>query len=381
MFRAFNLFVVAALALSLSACATDDDAASGGGGDVGAMSAADVGATSAADASSAADSAAPVDTGGARDTGAAPSDTETARDTTSADPDTEAAPDTTPPEDTAPPPEPVTCLWTANPAGVQEVNTWMGDVPSVTFRVPGMPDPAGITSARLLYYGYDVDHPGEEGWIEVNGTAPIALPADEALDNGGRAFEVDVSGRLVEGRNRVTFLAWEGPEGAFFQISQVQLEATGPGLACPDPPEEGPTGDGVERTLNYRAATYEMRRNWVLECRDYAYSARFDEHEACDDRYNPDGTGHGRAIFVFEGVIADRYEVRVEGRHTENRNSAGALFIVNGVERRISQRSDTDYTWVQHGVYDLSGRVEVILDSTREDGSDSVRNVQLRPVR
>jgi len=293
-----------------------------------------------------------------------------------------SAPDTAqPPQDTAPPPEPVTCQWAANPASVQEVNTWRGEVAQVTFRVPGMPAPSAITSARLLYYGYDVDRPGSEGWIEVNDTAAIELPADEALDNNGRAFSVDISGRLVEGRNVVRFTAFDRPEGSYFQISQVQIEATGPGLTCPEPPDDGPTGQGVERTLNYRQATYEMRHNWVLDCRDYAYSARFEEHEACDAQYRPDGTGHGRAIFVFEDVIADRYEVRVEGRHTENRNPSGALFIVNGVERRIDQRNDTDYTYVQHGVYNLSGRVEVILDSSRDrSASDSVRNVQIRPV-
>ena len=41
----------------------------------------------------------------------------------------------------------------------------------------------------------------------------------------------------------------------------------------------GPTGQGEPREQGYRDARYEQRNNWVLDCRDYAYSARGDEHE------------------------------------------------------------------------------------------------------
>ena len=170
----------------------------------------------------------------------------------------------------------------------------------------------------------------------------------------------------------------QGPRNLRFDDSPLHLHSLlARGLTDMTPPS---TGNGVERTMNYRQATYDERRNWVLNCRAYAYSARFAEHRDCDSRYNPDGSGHGRAIFTFEGVIPDRYEVQFEGRHTENRNPAGALVIVNGVERRIRQIGSGEYVYVTHGTYNLSGTVTVILDSTREAGSDAVRNVRLRPV-
>ena len=35
-----------------------------------------------------------------------------------------------------------------------------------------------------------------------------------------------------------------------------------------------------------RQAGFEPRTSWVLDCRDYAYTAQFDEHEACDSQYS-----------------------------------------------------------------------------------------------
>ncbi len=597
-----------------------------------------------------------------------------------------------PPEDAGPRPDdagslpdvpaaPATCAFRSRShgAGHKEVNTWREDVPRVSFEVPGLPDPATVTAARLRYFGYDVDHPGAEGWIEVNGPPGIELPADPALDNAGRSFEIDVLGRTVAGLNRVDFVAFDGPEGAYYRVSDVELVVTARGLDCAAPPVDvtghdspvgvsafaglaphfpradllrilaglsrpftavlldfgpvygptgvamygegavgdrqpnprhleavagfleayaaatpgaearhlqlfllngpghrrqgyprayphepgdldgavrgdeavraelrrylaaltetvapfrdrvdvrlvvalednlsaagaqalldlardagwpdpigrnpcgcppgdsqrvgdfheehvhgggaiarlpgglrppdsfsndgwgwssdnppngehvtamarkatetglslhvwydpiqgypivddgprdlrfdhppgdlltwltrgldgggGPTGEGVQREMSYRDATYEQRRNWVLDCRDYAYSARGAEHRECDQRYDPDGTTHGRAVFTFEGVVPDRYEVRIEGRHTINRNPAGTLVVVNGVEARIPQRDERDFVFDLHGVHDLAGRVTVVVDSTREVGSDSVRTVRLTPVR
>jgi len=579
------------------------------------------------------------------------------------------------------PPDPVTCPFRSRAfgAGPREVDTWRGDVERVAFVVPGLPDPSAVTAARLGYFGYDVDHPGAEGWIVVNGTAPLELPADLALDNGGRTFDLDVGGRTVAGENRIEFVAFDGPEGAFYRISDVQLSVTARGLECerlpvevvdhpgpagvsafaalaphfpregllrilaglarpfttilldfgpvydptgvgmfgagdvgarqpnaahlaalagfvqayadatpaaierhvqlfllngpgqrrqgyarayphdpagldaalqgdagvrgelgrylealtaavaphrdrvsfrlavglednytragaravkdlaiaagwPDPigrnpcgcghgdtervgdfhedhlhsagaiaalpgslhppdsfsndgwgytydapvrgedliamgrkasetglwlhvwydpiqgyPIEddgprnlrfdhppgdllaaltqglahagGPTGQGEPREQGYRDARYEQRNNWVLDCRDYAYSARGDEHELCDGSYHPDGTTHGRAVFTFDGVIPDRYEVWIEGRHTINRNPAGTLVIVEGVERRLQQRDDAGMRFDLHGTHDLGGTVTVVVDSTREVGSDSVRRVRLTPAR
>lgn len=273
-------------------------------------------------------------------------------------------------------PELTTCAFAAQNPGEQEVNTWMGTTERVSFQVAGVP--AGAVAARLTYTAYDADHPGAEGWIEINGTERIALPARQELDNQSDQFTVDVSDRVLEGLNTVDFVAFDAPEGAYFRISAVALEIDGDEIDC-DGPE--PTGQGVERTINYRQAQYTQRRNWVLDCRDYAYSARFDEHRECDSDYDPDGTGHGTATFVFPDVIPDRYHVEVEGRHTENRNPNQMLVTVNGIGARIDQRGEGQYEYALHGTYDLSGTVTVIIDSTASVGSDSVRHVRLRPVR
>jgi hypothetical protein len=250
----------------------------------------------------------------------------------------------------------------------------------VSFSLPNLPDPAGITEARLHYTAYDADNPGNEGWIVLNGGGRISMLAERANENQARPFVVDVTGRTVAGNNRVTFTAVDAPEVSYYRISGVRLEVAGPNLVCPEAPQGG-TGNGVERVQGYREGTYERRRNWVLDCRDYAYTGNGDDHRACDDQYDPDGSSAGRAIFTFRDVIADRYEVWLEGRTTSNRNPRGALVIVNGVERRISQVGDGGYEWGLHGTHDLQGEVTVILDSTREAESDSVRRVRLTPVR
>ena len=64
----------------------------------------------------------------------------------------------------------------------------------------------------------------------------------------------------------------------------------------------------------------------------------------------------------------------------ENRNPAGALFLVNGEPRLIDQRVQApERVWELHGTYCLSGEVEVTLDSTVNGGSDSVLGVRLEP--
>ncbi len=145
-----------------------------------------------------------------------------------------------PPPRPRPPPEPVTCPFPSRSfgAGPKEVNTWRDDVPRVAFAVPGLPDPAAVIAARLHYVAHDADHPGGEGWIVVNGTPPIELPADPALDNADRAFDLDVTGRTVAGVNRIEFSAFDGPEGAFYRISDVRLVVTARGLDCARTPVE-----------------------------------------------------------------------------------------------------------------------------------------------
>jgi hypothetical protein len=284
-----------------------------------------------------------------------------------------------------PEPDPVTCAYGApnGAQGYKEVDTFRGNVASVRFRLEGLPDPATVSEVSLAYQGYDVDHPGAEGWIVVNGGAPIELPADEALDNAARMFALDVTGQTVAGVNTVEFLAFDTPDGSYYRISELRLDVTTRGpQECPGEPDP-PTGDGVERIIHYKdaAASFTQRRNWVLDCRDYAYTARFDEHRECDSRYDPDGAGRGTATFTFTGVVPDRYTVWIEGRHTGNRNPSMMLVVVEGVERRINQRDEAGLVWDLHGEYDLAGDVAVLIDSTREEGSDSVRSVRITPVR
>ena len=123
--------------------------------------------------------------------------------------------------------------------------------------------------------------------------------------------------------------------------------------------------------------------NWVIRCADYAFTAYSDEHTAtdCDGGYRPGGNRRGTATFHFAAVVGAEYEVWIRSRHTENRNPSGALFIVDGVERRISQRSDRNYTDDLWGTAVLEGDVDVVLDSSRESQSDSVISVRLVPVR
>ena len=282
-------------------------------------------------------------------------------------------------------PTPVACTYPApnGPLGYREVDTYSSDVARVQFRLEALPDPGLVTQAVLGYTAYDADHPGAEGWIVINGGAPLPLPADVALDNAAAAFELDITGSTVTGVNVVEFQAFDSPDGSIFRISDLRVDVVTVGpQECPGEPDP-PSGDGVERVIHYKdaAARFEQRRNWVLDCRDYAYTARFDEHRECDARYDPDGSGRGRAVFTFTGVVPDRYTVWVEGRHTGNRNPEMMLVVVQGVERRINQRDEAGLVWDLHGEHDLAGDVTVVIDSTPNSGSDSVRSVRITPVR
>ncbi len=147
--------------------------------------------------------------------------------------------------------------------------------------------------------------------------------------------------------------------------------------SCPNDPTDPP------RLLEqgHRAATYDRRNNWVLDCYDYAYTAQDAEHRECDDIYDPDGSRRGTATYVFEDVPPGWYRAYMGGRHTENRNAAGARFIVDGHVVHINQRDDSgDRAWDFHGEYCLEGRVEVILDSSVSSGSDSTMGVRFEPV-
>lgn len=156
------------------------------------------------------------------------------------------------------------------------------------------------------------------------------------------------------------------------------VPAGGPGnpLSCDtvagNPPKQ--------KEIGYEQAVYTKRHNWVLKCYPNAYTAGSSEHQACDSEYNPDGSRTGKAKFNFTAVPPGAYDVYVGGRHTGNRNPAGALFIVDGHSALIHQKDDSgDYVWDYHGKYCLSGDVLVVLDSTVNSGSDSVFGVRLVP--
>jgi len=173
---------------------------------------------------------------------------------------------------------------------------------------------------------------------------------------------------------------------------RVALEFTArvercPGAAMPMPTDAGtPTGPAVERTIGYRAATYTQRGNWVFRCdANYAYTARGDHaSEDCTGGYAPDGTLRGTATFRFTNVAAATYDVLIGSRHSSNRNDMRALFTVNGEANRIDQRTGDGALAIVTDVWGrraLSGTVTVVLDATRNSGSDSVSFVTLRPVR
>lgn len=143
--------------------------------------------------------------------------------------------------------------------------------------------------------------------------------------------------------------------------------------------EGDPARPPVSVEMAYTDAVYSERHNWVLDCRDYAYSAHGSEHQDCDAAFHPDGGRTGTASFVFEDLPRGLYDAYMGGRHTENRNPSGALFTVDGHAAVIDQTTGADYTWDLHGQYCLEGRVEVVLDSTVNSGSDSVFGVRLEP--
>jgi hypothetical protein len=276
-------------------------------------------------------------------------------------------------------------------AAMQEIDVGPTSTTRLRFTLPGIP--AGVAAATLHYDSFDADHPNEEGVIALNGRR-FQMPANAAWDNVTMTGQtVDVTGAVAAGNNVVEF--GPGPlSRTFYRVGRVALEFTArvercPGAAAPMPmPTDAgaPAGPAVERTIGYRAATYTQRGNWVFRCdANYAYTARGDHgSEDCTGGYAPDGTLRGTATFTFNNVTAATYDVLIGSRHSANRNTMRALFTVNGEANRIDQRTGdgalaivTD-TWGRRA---LAGTVRVVLDATRNSGSDSVSFVTLRPVR
>lgn len=271
------------------------------------------------------------------------------------------------------------CAYPATDFGspLLELDVEPGSDARLSFTVEDVPP--GVLSATLLFDSYDADHPGEEGTVFVNGSAPYDLPANAGWDNAAGTGSIDVTADVLAGSNTIEFGAGTFEQGTFYRIGNVQFVVEVEIASCMEAPPSMP----VVREIHYSDAVYTEREHWVHRCEafDYAYTARGDEHIPldCGGLYQAGGPRSGTATFTFEDVVAGSYEVRIRSRHTENRNPMGALFIVDGEELRIPQDDDADFTTDIWGVRDLEGDVDVVLDSTREDESDSVIWVRLVP--
>ena len=318
---------------------------------------------------------------GAAETGVAATG-ETMPPETDGDDDSGSPPTTTPPGSTTGAPEPVEmdCWYQADDfgAGMLELDVDVGSTERLSFTVRGVP--GNVTAATLHFDSHDADHPGEEGEVFVNGDGPFDLPANAGWNNMDGTGEIDVFGATVEGDNVIEFGAGSFAQGSFYRIGNVQLQVTATVVECPQAPE----GPAIERTVEFTEAIYTERHNWVLRCDgfEYAYTARGDEHVPldCDGLYAPDLTRSGTATFHFDDVVGADYEVQIRSRHTTNRNPNGALFIVDGVGVRIQQNDDADFTTDIWGEAYLEGDIDVVLDSTMENESDSVIWVRIVPL-
>ncbi|MFK8001595.1 MAG: hypothetical protein AB8H86_18515 [Polyangiales bacterium] len=273
----------------------------------------------------------------------------------------------------------------------QELDVGPGSSERLRFLIEGLPDPSAVESATLVFTSFDSDHPGEEGSIRVNGMGDLDLPAMVAWDNADGTGNIDVSGLTVAGENRIVFRPGPLPR-SFFRIRDVSLRIRARVTECVEaPPPPDPTA--VTRSMHFNEAAYAPRGNWVVPCppgapghnslRNYAFTASASEHNStdCSGEYRSGGNRRGTATFRFNAVASARYRITIRSRHTENRNAAGALFIVDGVERRISQRSaESVYVNDVWGERRLEGDVDIVLDSSREGASDCVTSVTIEPI-
>lgn len=294
----------------------------------------------------------------------------------------------------APPPAKDCSFEATNYAGgMLELMVDAGSDTQLVFTVPGLPDPALVTAATLRFVSWDADHAGEEGFIFLNGGPGIELPADPAWENAEHATTVDVSGRTISGDNTVAFGAGSFADGSFYRIGEVALDVTALIDECPgedvDPPDPtdptDPTGTPPESVqIDYVDATYTQRNNWVHRCDfipPYAYTAGSPHPgEDCDDLYDPDGSSKGTAVFTFNNLPPAMYKISIQSRHSANRNPKGALFIVDGEEKRVDQTTGSDVVVDEWGTKFLMGTIEVVLDSSLDSESDSVAWVRLDPV-
>jgi hypothetical protein len=282
-----------------------------------------------------------------------------------------------------PPTRDCSYLATDYAGAMRELMVDAGSDEQLVFSVQGLPDPALVTAATLRFVSWDADHAGEEGRIFVNGGPGFDLPADAAWENAEHATAVAVTGQTVAGDNTVAFGAGSFVDGSFYRIGQVAIDVTAVVDACPeemDPPDK--PAEAVQ--VDYPDATYTQRHNWVHRCDfipPYAYTANgAHPNEDCDGLYMPDGSSKGTAIFTFKDLAPAMYAVKIQSRHSANRNPKGALFIVDGEERRVDQTTGSDVVVDEWGTKFLMGTIEVVLDSSLDSESDSVGWVRLEPL-
>ncbi len=120
-----------------------------------------------------------------------------------------------------------------------------GSSQTITFHVPGLPDPGQLDLATLSMQLDDADHPGEEGTVLVNGNGPLDLPAKASWNDAVEWAELAIPvGFLVEGTNTFAFGAGSGSQ-TFYGVGKLALTVEGP--ACDSGEEEQddpPSQDG-----------------------------------------------------------------------------------------------------------------------------------------
>ena len=212
-----------------------------------------------------------------------------------------------------------------------------------------------------------------DGWKDDSGSSALLMSTDGENWQEVCNFSEIAAWAVTPHEGQIYVGTWQyGDGGSVYRLDSGNSDEGECDTDASDPPY------GMEQ--GYTSASYTERNNWVLDCYPYAYTAASSEHQACDSTYNPDGSRTGKATFTFNNVPPGRYEAFVQGRHTENRNSSGALFIVDGRSAVIDQQDESgDYVWSLHGSYCLEGSVEVTLDSSVNGGSDSVSAVKLVP--
>ncbi len=127
-------------------------------------------------------------------------------------------------------------------APVAVLDVMAGSAERLRFEIDGVPDPAGLTGARLAMQLFDADHPGEEGRVYVNGQGPLELPADAGWEDQtvGTTLALPPA-MLAEGATVVEFGA--GPrQRTHYGVGQLSLRVSGP--AC-ERPEAGPPLDAA----------------------------------------------------------------------------------------------------------------------------------------